>query len=133
VTVGLHEGKAGFIDTSAQAQPGFGYPGRKSTESFLVAEQGIELLLTLLHDDEPVPEIFDATLDFLSSCSSTDVLCPTSEVLAFKLTLLRSLGLLPESKDLPGSNEALESLCSEIITEHATRAQKAQKIISAMM
>ncbi|MDP7247191.1 MAG: recombination protein O N-terminal domain-containing protein [Candidatus Peribacteraceae bacterium] len=123
VTIGLHEGKAGFIVTSAQKLPS---PDLTETKPFLNAQQGVELLISLLHDDEPLPEIFDLTLEFLRRCSKPE---PES-VLDFTVNVLRSLGLLPSDNELPQSESELNALCNEIISEHSNIPPKASKIAS---
>ena len=121
MTIGLHEGKAGCIVTSAQKLPS---PDLTDTKAFLNAQQGVELLLTLLHDEEPLPEIFDLTLEFLNQCPKTE------PVLPFTVNVLRSLGLLPANVDLPQSESELNALCNEIIAEHGNTAQRASQIAS---
>ena len=123
VTIGLHEGKAGFIVTSAQKLPS---PDLTETKSFLNTQQGIELLISLLHDDKPLPELFDLTLEFLQKCPEPE----PEPVLPFTINVLRSLGLLPTDADLPQSESELNALCNEIISEHANTAPKASKIAS---
>jgi hypothetical protein len=62
--------------------------------AFARCSQGMELLLTLLHDSDPSPEVFDAAVAFLGRCAG-----PCDPVLAFSLQFLAQLGLLPLSDD----------------------------------
>ena len=99
--VELKESSTGFLITSARRlgedSGHLGIPG------FLAAMRGMEWLLTLLHDEEPLPEIFDLTVKFLSFCKEDtyNVALPRrpapSEtlVLGFSLRLLQHLGQLP--------------------------------------
>ena len=123
VTIGLHEGKAGFLVTSAQMMSYRARRGVTETKSFLNAQQGVELLLTLLHDEEPLPEIFELTLEFLNDCTP-------NPILPFTVNILRSLGLLPTNADLPKSESELNSLCNEIISDHSNTSPKVSKIAS---
>ena len=50
------------------------------------------MLLRLLQDEEPLPDVFDAAVDFLRTCEE-----PSKErILAFMFRLLHLLGHLPE-------------------------------------
>ena len=69
------------------------YPHLSSVPSFSVAGEGIEIILRLIQDDEPLPELFDLTREFLNSAAIPS----KSLVLAFTLRTLHILGLLPES------------------------------------
>lgn len=64
---------------------------------FSRAARGIELLLALTHDGEPMPAIFELTKDFLAACGDKE----WDPVPAFSLRLLASLGLLPSEQDEP--------------------------------
>lgn len=59
--------------------------------AFFRAECGMELLLALLHDEHPLPDLFDATAAFLRHSSEGDHI-----VIAFALRTLHILGLLPD-------------------------------------
>lgn len=60
--------------------------------AFFRAECGIELLLALLHDEHPLPDLFDATVAFLRHSSEENHI-----VVAFALRTLHILGLLPDT------------------------------------
>lgn len=60
--------------------------------AFFRAECGMELLLTLLHDEHPLPDLFDATVAFLRHSSEGDHV-----VVVFAIRALHILGLLPDS------------------------------------
>jgi len=90
VTVELTEHSSGFFLTGAQLDSS---PLRGSDiASFLAAQEGVELLLALLQDDDPLPEVFDASVTFLTHCKED----APSAFLAFAFSLLSLLGLLPE-------------------------------------
>lgn len=63
---------------------------------FTQAQQGIELLLSLVSHEEPIPQVFAATLSFLVSCR----LASENAALAYTARLLRLLGLLPSVREL---------------------------------
>ncbi|MDD5026703.1 MAG: recombination protein O N-terminal domain-containing protein [Candidatus Peribacteraceae bacterium] len=93
----LAESNAGWTVTSAQR---LNDSPTLPIEQFAMAEEGCEILLALLHDEEALPEIFDLTLRFLHDCREGR----GDPVLAFSLDLLRLLGLLPAltEKEFPG-------------------------------
>jgi len=100
--VSLAEGSAGFLVTSVQKKT---HTQPLSIVPFLSAQQGIEVLLALLHDEEPLPDVFRATLQFIGSCQEQN----SPSVLPYTITLLALLGLLPDlreaNSDLPLNNE----------------------------
>lgn len=104
VQVELVEGSAGFLirgATHAHALP-------SGMEGFVRAARAAEMLLLLLHDGEPVPEIFHLTEAFLKD--------PAATAEGFTLRLLHALGLLPESGhtllgELPPSDSVLFDSC----------------------
>jgi DNA repair protein RecO (recombination protein O) len=63
--------------------------------AFSQAVEGTELLLKLLHDGEPLPEIFEATLHFFSICHENH----PHAVLCFTFQLLHLLGHLPATDE----------------------------------
>lgn len=60
-------------------------------------EQGVELLLALTEEDEPLPAVFDLLLQFIRLSGSADA----RPLLPFQLRLLHLLGLLPANDDDP--------------------------------
>ncbi|MFH0770868.1 MAG: recombination protein O N-terminal domain-containing protein [Candidatus Peregrinibacteria bacterium] len=85
----LREGRAGFtVEAAARKCPATPITLRQ----FAMIEQGAELLCVLLHDGEPLPEVFDLTLAFFEASK-----CSGETFLPFSLSLLRHLGLLPET------------------------------------
>lgn len=60
-------------------------------KAFFLEMQMSELLLSLLHDEDTQPEIFDLTLAFLSLPERAN-----QHILSFSLRLLHLLGVLPE-------------------------------------
>ncbi|MDD5623321.1 MAG: DNA repair protein RecO [Candidatus Peribacteraceae bacterium] len=147
VTVDLAEHASGFLVTGCQIQA----PSpRKNLREFLAAEQAIDLLLSLLHDEEPLPEIFESTCRFLGR---TDY--ERHHVLAYTLHLLSLLGVLPgpaadefyahfspderafirEStqshfpEHAPPSLHRLSLLCRRLVEEQGGRALRAAEIV----
>ena len=90
IILNMHEGKTGFLVTAIERCEQKQIP--KNVHNFLSAQQGVELLLQLLEDDHPVPEIFDITKEFLKSCEK-------ASVLPFTIRLLSFLGVLPSPSE----------------------------------
>jgi DNA repair protein RecO (recombination protein O) len=68
-----------------------------SFDTYLRLEQGIELLLALTEDNEPIPYVFDLLLQFIRiGVEQTEDPLP-----AFKLRLLHVLGFLPSEETDP--------------------------------
>lgn len=88
----LREGSAGYMVQDARRLREF---SEKNITAFLQAQQGIELLLAILHDEEPLPELFDVTLHFLDACDAEK----PHTVLPFTISLLQLSGLLPDADD----------------------------------
>lgn len=63
-------------------------------DGFSMAEEGIEVLLGLVPDEQPLPDVFDETVAFLLQCQSDP---SHTVVVAFIFRLLHLLGHLPES------------------------------------
>ncbi len=65
--------------------------------AFSCAEQGMEILLNIIHEGEPVEQVYMLTREFLSHCSTdhAPALLPV-----FTLKLLSILGSLPGGEDL---------------------------------
>ncbi len=68
-----------------------------SFHTFMRLERGIELLLNLTQDDEPLPRVFDLLLQFMALAPSDDC----DPLSAFSVRLLFLLGLLPSSHQDP--------------------------------
>ena len=92
VKLQLREGSAGFMISDVQKASEFDC---KRVSAFLSAQQGIELLLNTLHDEEPMEELFFTTLKFLELCSNEE----GQYVLPFTIRLLKLLGLLPDAQN----------------------------------
>lgn len=75
----------------------------RDVEVFLPMQQGTEMLLSVLHDEEPLPNLFSTVLRFFKACSDKQKYA----VLAFTIELLEIMGLLP------GINDAYFRICSE--------------------
>ena len=91
VRVHVKEWSGGWLITSAV--PAGEDPRISSLQHFTLAEQAVELLLALLEDDQPLPEVFDLTVELLRSTQDAH---PTL-LLAYTIRLLDLLGLMPES------------------------------------
>lgn len=59
--------------------------------------RGVELLLALTHDAEPMPEVFDATARFLGACHREG----PDPYPAYAIRVLALLGILPAEDDDP--------------------------------
>lgn len=88
--VSVKELSGGGLVTAALPMAG-GIPSGDAS-AFFRAEYGIEILLALLHDEQPLPDLFDATAAFLEHSSDGDHI-----VLAFVLRTLHILGFLPDT------------------------------------
>src|SRR3989338_6543052 len=71
------------------------YPHLSSIPSFSVAGEGIEVIVRLIQDDEPLPALYDLTRAFLQHAAIPS----KSLLLAFTLSTLHLLGFLPESSN----------------------------------
>lgn len=86
-----------------------------SPMSLATAQQGIELLLFLTEDDEPLPAVFDVFFQFLHAVT----LDAAGALLPFQLRLFHLLGFLPEHGDdrrfalLPDEDKAYVRLCAK--------------------
>lgn len=124
--------------------------GSGNVQSFLLHVQGMELLLALLHDGEPVQQIFDATVDFLRTTGGEPHF-----IVMFSFRLLHLLGVLPEGTserfarltaqerafveqsawgEHPPATPRLTRilpLSQEMVAEHATRVLRAPAITAA--
>ena len=152
--VDLHEGGTGFVITGVHSMRS-AVP--HTIDEFLQAEQGIELLMQLLEDDDPSPELFDLTEEFLEECTRET----PSMLLPFTVRLLFLLGLLPhiprkalaeeemeqitayikvcttrEWRRLPTisgrSTRCLQSACNGIIAQHARSELRAAAVAGAI-
>ncbi len=94
ITLGLQEGSAGFIVTSASLleEP----KAMADLPFFLCMEQGMEILLSLVQHEHPLPDVFDATLCFIRQGR----ISPSRALLWYELRLLHLLGLLPEQEEM---------------------------------
>jgi recombinational DNA repair protein (RecF pathway) len=125
--------------------------------SLAAAQQGIELLLQLTEDDEPLPAVFDLLFQFLHVCGVD----PERSLLAFQLRLFHLLGLLPSHLDDPrftslsaaerasvmlcgrtgdfavlcegiGSTDGLRSFAGALLAEHARHDLKSAAVYAAL-
>jgi hypothetical protein len=68
-----------------------------SLRAFSCAEQGVEILLNLIHDGEPVEHVYMLAQEFLSLCHEDH---PSALLPCFTLKLLSLLGSLPGGEDI---------------------------------
>lgn len=108
ITMHVRESSAGYVASDASLQ---GTEHGKGIRAFLQAQQGIELLLLSLHDEEPLPELFDATVAFLERCRVHE----EHTVLPYTLRMLHLLGLLPDTENIRFSR------CSSSQCEYAKK------------
>jgi hypothetical protein len=94
LTLQLKESSAGLIISGAMPRETIDI--QHNFPTFLKAEQGMELLLALTQDDEPLPELFDLTLAFFRLCGSTH----PNLVLGYTFALLYHLGFLPDPEGM---------------------------------
>jgi DNA repair protein RecO len=143
ITAEVREGSAGFMITGAARIKDFPHD---NIDAFMLAQQGLELLINTLQDEEALPEIFDATLHFLAACSANK----EHSILPFTLQLLHLFGLLPDKVSIASfgqhsdaqiafmeqsitgnwdtlitlkteEKKAFSQLCSSLISEISTR------------
>lgn len=93
VKLQLREGSAGYMISDVQRVSHLEFA---DISAFLSAQQGIELLLNTIHDDEPMVDVFALTLKFLEHCCNDT----KKYVLPFTIQLLEMLGLLPETHNI---------------------------------
>lgn len=149
VLVDIHQGSAGALITGVKQEMDSDRDDMPLS-GFVAAQEGIELLLAVVHDEEPLPEIYDATLRFLAACATQQ-----QNTLPFMIALLNHMGLLPEEShthfenlsatqksflktcvqedtDYPPLNaqehRTLFALCTELFNEHTTRPLKATHV-----
>jgi len=149
VLVDIHQGSAGALITGVKQEVNDEHCDMPLS-GFVAAQEGIELLLAVLHDEEPLPEIYDATLRFLEACNRQK-----ESTLPFMISLLGHMGLLPEESHAhfetlsetqkrflqtcvranndypaltPKEHRTLFSLCTGLFSEHTMRPLKATHI-----
>lgn len=113
ITVELSESEHHTTITGAVDRNDVPEPAR-AFDIFVRLEQGIELLLALTEDDEPLPKTFDLVFQFLHQVHTQSSLLP------FQLRLLHLLGHLPENADdsryrgLSETSQAFVRACVQI-------------------
>lgn len=157
--VEVKEGGGGAFILSAQGHAAVreGADDERSAKNlpfFAQAEEGIELLLALTEDAEPLPDVFASTAAFLERCGSN-----ASLLLAYQLRLLHLLGFLPEGNaqsfmhlspeehaflaharhgtfdDLPRitSHPTLRAVAEALLEDQITQPLKAGSVASTLM
>jgi len=148
LSVELKETQSGYLVTGISARDRSS--DHAHLQNFLIRTQCSELLLALLSDGEPTPEIFDALCLLLEKDH-----CTAIDILAFSFRVLSLLGVLPESSDrtfaalskeerafvdasahgqpmeCPKAYARLSALCTQLVQEHATRALRAPDVVAA--
>jgi DNA repair protein RecO (recombination protein O) len=94
VKIECAEHRSGLIITGA-TDAGSEYLASVHHVAFSRMQQGVELLLKLTHDGEPMPAVFTATLSLFTHAAGQE-----HAPLAYSLLLLFRLGLLPEGEEL---------------------------------
>ncbi|MDP7069224.1 MAG: recombination protein O N-terminal domain-containing protein [Candidatus Peribacteraceae bacterium] len=109
VSIELRESSAGYMVIDAKR---LDETFDTNVTAFLHMQQGIELLLNILQDEEPLPDLFATTKTFLQK--------PTDAVLPFTLVLLNKMGLLPEIDNayFGGYSENQKSYIRQSLTEN---------------
>lgn len=113
LTLQLSESSSGATVSSA-SDPHPDADVTMQPSDFLRLQQGIELLLQLTEEGEPMPQVFSAADQFIR-LPDDDRLLP-----AFQMRLLSLLGFLPSTKDdaryarLPDSAKAYVEACQKI-------------------
>ena len=146
--VSVKELSSGFLVSAASLLPG-GIPPLDPA-AFFRAEGGVEVLLGLLHDEYPLPDLFDATAAFLIRSGDGDHI-----VLAFTFRVLHLFGVLPAPPEYPPTLSLqehafiqasqyfplravppltelgkLRSFCNSILQEQLRRPLRAQPVMS---
>jgi len=91
------------------------YCGDLALSNFLQAAQATELLLALLEDDHPVPEVFLLIQQFLTGCMAQNRV----HILPFTVRLLQELGVFPQEEShqlfchLSGEEQEFIRACSQ--------------------
>lgn len=89
VMLSMHEGSGGLtINGVSHVQD---YSSSLSLPAFLQAQQVTEILLSVLEDDHPVPEIFALVRQFLKACREEHAV----QSLPFTIRILQTMGILP--------------------------------------
>ncbi len=91
--------------------------GRDRFRAFSRAQRGVELLLTLTEDGEPMPGIYDLTVAFLATCGD-DAWDPVD---TYFLCLLAQLGLLPTEEGDPRVAHLDEATHAHVLACATTR------------
>ncbi len=89
LTVVLRESSAGWMVSDTQKLSEW---NDRDIDVFMPMQQGTELLISLLCEDEPLPELFTAVQEFFQACTNKK----PHAVLAFTIQLLHILGVLPD-------------------------------------
>ncbi|MBI5156366.1 recombination protein O N-terminal domain-containing protein [Candidatus Peregrinibacteria bacterium] len=139
------------IDADNAARPSLAF------RPFARIAEGIELLLRLTEDDEPMPRVFDLLLELRDAC----VAQLPEPVIPFQLRLLHLLGLLPMNIEdrrfahlsgssqiflqscvsghalpvlcgLPADHKELKSFCTLLLHDHLTMPLRAGRVAEEM-
>lgn len=147
-SVELKESRNSYLVSGLSVQPHTA--DHACLQNFLVRTQMSELLLTLLSDGEPVPEIFEALSLLLQKeqCSPLDLLTFTFRVLALlgvlpEITNRLFAALTPEERsfvhasmhgapvDKTVSCIRLRTLCTQLVREHCSRPLRSMDVAAA--
>lgn len=151
VNLQVREGSAGFMISDVQKVSAMDFA---DVNAFMNAQQGMELLLNTLHDEEPMENLFNTTLQFLKLSGDSTA----QYVLPFTIRLLHILGLLPGIdntyfqycstvqkeflglakdgtwQDLPelsvDERKVFSGLCAQLLSEISSRPLKAGSVVT---
>ncbi|PIP65542.1 hypothetical protein COU77_01360 [Candidatus Peregrinibacteria bacterium CG10_big_fil_rev_8_21_14_0_10_49_16] len=106
VSTDVKESRSGWI--AAGVRPLGAGCSYTNLHAFACMQEGVELLFHLLHDDEPLPDVFDSTLELMRTCHRDS---QATVVLAFTIRVLHLLGLLPEDDAVHFQKCTPEEMC----------------------
>jgi len=153
VQLSLNESRSGIYVSSSAPHPE-SWSAFTTPKSFAEAHQGVELLLSFVQHEEPLPEIYDATRRFLAQCADES----PDALLRYTFRLLSLLGVLPDPDELalpedslpliafieesaaggsPGAlssaeRSQLDAIVSRLLRQHLTAPLKSTGVASAM-
>ncbi|MCK5017194.1 MAG: DNA repair protein RecO [Candidatus Peribacteraceae bacterium] len=149
IQVTLHEGASGWhiVDSST-----IGENTALTLDSYLYANQCADIIISMIENEYPIPEIFTLMQEYLFGCKNNKV----KSVFPFTIRLLYELGLLPMHEDhrvfihlsedernllkeirssekwmecnVPENNNSLDALCNSIVENNSRRPLKAKNV-----
>jgi recombinational DNA repair protein (RecF pathway) len=149
VTADIREWSNGYIVSGAKRHPDSAFVS--ALDDVLYASEIVEVLLLLVHDEEPLEEIFD--------CIAESLAHPASSTLPTIVRILHVLGLFPATEDplfsglppeergviaswIAGTTRSVlsaegmhcvQSVCDAIVVEHASRRRNVPDIATTLI